>query len=85
MAATWETATSAPTSRGSVCEIVESISGYHGTPRMLDRDTVDRVANLYFAHQRAVTGRDEAAPPAPVHLLAAPDEAGPNSRRAVSF
>ena len=70
---------------GSVCEIVESISGYRGTPRLLDRDTVDQVANLYFAHQHAVTGLDEPTPPPRVHLLPEKDQAGPNSLRAVSF
>jgi hypothetical protein len=70
---------------GSVCEIVESISGYEGTPRLLDRDAVDRVANLYFAHQRALTVSDE---PTPLKALRPPPEAGeagPDSLTAASF
>ncbi len=71
---------------GSVCEIVESISGYQGTPRLLDRDTVDRVANLYFAHERAVTGKHgPAQAAATVHLLPEPNQAGPDSHRVISF
>ena len=70
---------------GSVCEIVESISGYEGTSRVLDRAMVDRVANLYFAHQRAVTATEEQEPPPAVHLLPDADQAGPHSLTAVSF
>ncbi len=40
----------------SVCDIVESICDYEGIPRVLDRAMVDRVATLYFTHNKAMTG-----------------------------
>jgi predicted ATPase with chaperone activity len=43
----------------SVCEIVESICDYEGTPRILDRAMVDRVASLYFTHNRAMKGDED--------------------------
>ncbi len=74
---------------GSVCEIVESISGYEGIPMVLDRDTIDRVANLYFTQNQAMKGEaaddHEVAPVWPVHLATEADAVGPGSAAAVSF
>jgi hypothetical protein len=71
---------------GSVCEIVESISDYEGTPKVLDRHAVDRVATLYFTEKATMAGQD--GPARPVTSIRARTEAdpvGPNTLRAVSF
>ncbi len=52
----------------SVCEIVESICDYEGTPKILDRAMVDRVASLYFTHNRAMTATGELGPIDPAEL-----------------
>jgi hypothetical protein len=69
---------------GSVCEIVESICDYEGMPRVLDRDMVDRVASLYFTHNRVTSDENEPdkrgsedAPPPPVVEAAAPPQVAP--------
>jgi hypothetical protein len=47
---------------GSVCEIVESVCDFEDRPRILDREMVDRVADLYFTQARELTAiRDEAS------------------------
>jgi hypothetical protein len=52
----------------SVCEIVESICDYEGIPKILDRAMVDRVASLYFTHNRAMTSTGELGPIDPAEL-----------------
>lgn len=49
---------------GAVCDLVESICDYERRPRRLDREMVDRVADLYFTHSGQSDGPATAATPA---------------------
>jgi hypothetical protein len=52
-----------------VCKILKSISTYFNIPRILNKETIDRIASIYFTH--AMRG---APPPSLLTTLVQADE-----------